>query len=256
LEVRSLAKPVRFAEVLPHIERDGPPIVRGAALPEVPRGWARIRVEIPAKTAVLLGLSVGICVPYFLLQQGTWFPLWTLPTTPLDTAIAFDPGWVYVYASVALLVPLLPLQATHREELVRYAKGLALMCGACFAIFLLFPVQGPRPIGFAGHETYQALISVDAALNSMPSLHAGLTLYSFLFGYRVLRDGLERVGRAAYVLCALVWTGAILYSTLATRQHWAVDLPAGVLLGWAGHAITWRAVLPAGRRAGSRLRLG
>ena len=77
---------------------------------------------------MLLGLSVGICVPYFTLQRVRGFPLHTLPVTPVDRWIDFDPSWIGAYLSLALLVPIAPLLATRREELVRYAKGLTLLC--------------------------------------------------------------------------------------------------------------------------------
>ena len=87
---------------------------------------ARLAAEPSAKVAVLLGLSVGICVPYFLLQRAEALPL--RPATRLDAWIAFDPSWVYAYLSIVLLVPLFPLLAERRDQLARYAKGLALLC--------------------------------------------------------------------------------------------------------------------------------
>jgi membrane-associated phospholipid phosphatase len=41
------------------------------------------------------------------------------------------------------------------------------------------------------------------------------------------------------------WCAAILYSTLATKQHVAVDLFAGAALGLAGAALPFRARPPA-----------
>ena len=236
----------------PPVARGAPPLERARSLARAQRlGWARLRLELGPKVGVLLGLTVGICVPYFLLQRGTLFPLRTLPRTGLDAWIGFDPVWVWVYATIAVLVPLLPLQATSREELVRYAKGLALLCAACFAIFLLFPVEGPRPLAPPDQASYRALISVDSPTNSMPSLHAALTLYSFLFGHRVLRNVLGSAGRAAYALGAVAWTGAILYSTLALKQHWALDLPPGLALAWLAHRWAWRDADPAAAQAAS-----
>ena len=160
---------------------------------------SRLLVELRTKVAVLLGLTVGICVPYYFLQRYPVLPLRTVPQTPLDAWVPFDPGWVYAYGSIALLVPLLPLLATHRDHLLRYAKGLALLCAACFLVFLVSPVAGPRPSDLPEAGLYRQLISVDRSFNSLPSLHAGLTVYSLLFGYRVLRDALPPGERAAYL---------------------------------------------------------
>lgn len=215
-----------------------------AELSERPGLRARLRASLPEKIVVLLGLSVGICVPYFLLQRADAFPLYAPPVTPLDRWIGFDPGWIWSYQSVALLVPLAVLLATRRDQLVRYATGLALLCLPCFAAFLLFPVEGPRPEIVPDHPVYRLLVSLDGASNSLPSLHAGLALYSVLFGYRVLRDDFHGRERAAYLLLGSIWTSAILYSTLATKQHWAADLPLGLLAAYCAHALAWRRGAP------------
>ena len=208
---------------------------------------ARVLADVPAKIGVLLGLSAGICVPYFVLQRVRLFPLQEVPATPLDRWIEFDSAWIVVYLSIALLVPLAPLLASGREQLVRYARGLALLCLPSFAAFLLLPVEGPRPETGAWHPLYALLVSVDRPANSFPSLHAGLTFYSLLFLWRELRGVLP--GRVAGVLFAggVLWGAAILFATLATRQHWALDLPAGMLLALGAHAIAWRTALGAPR---------
>jgi len=214
---------------------------RSSADPSERRGLrARLRASIPEKIVVLLGLSIGICVPYFLLQRADAFPLYAPPVTRLDRWIGFEPGWVWPYQSVALLVPLAVLLANRRDQLMRYAKGLALLCVPCFAAFLLFPVEGPRPEIVPDHSVYRLLVSYDGAANSLPSLHAGLALYSVLFGYRVLRDDLFRRERAACLLVGSIWVAVILYSTLATKQHWAADLPLGLLIAYCAHGIAWR----------------
>ena len=183
----------------------------------VARGRARLGREIGAKVTVWLGLAVGICVPYFGLQRVHLFPLRSVPATPLDALVAFDPAWVWAYASLALLVPLGPLLATRREELVRYAIGLAWLCAACFVVFLFFPVEGPRPATLPDDPLYRFVVSQDRPSNSLPSLHAGLTLYSFLFCWRVFGAGLAPRRRAAFVAFAGLWGAAILYATLATK---------------------------------------
>ena len=204
-------------------------------------GGARLRSHLGLKIAVWLGLAVGICVPYFTLQRVQLFALREAPALPLDRWIPFDPDWIWAYVSIALLVPLAPLLATRRDELIRYAKGLALLCAVCFAAFLFVPVAGPRPAGIAGqHAVYELIVAYDRPSNSLPSLHAGLAIYSLLFGYRVLRADLGRAAQLAALLAGTLWGALILYSTLATRQHWAIDLPAGMLVAGAAHAVVWR----------------
>ena len=213
--------------------------------------WTRLVAELPAKVGVWLGLAVGICVPYFALQHFSLLPARALRPTALDRSVAFDPHWIAAYLSLALLVPLAPLLAADRDALRRYARGLAALCLSCFAVFLLFPVEGPRPTPATGdHALYRWLVGVDRPTNSLPSLHAGLTVYSLLFAARTLRGALQTGARRALAAGGALWGVAILYSTLATKQHWAFDLPPGVLLAAGAHALAWRSsqAEPASRR--------
>ena len=203
--------------------------------------------------AVCLGLAVGICLPYFGLQQLSLFEPRTLPATLLDAWIGFDPAWVPAYESLALLVPLAVWLATRRDELLRYSRGLTLLCSVSFAFFLLLPVAGPRPELVPANELYRTLIEVDATTNAFPSLHAGLTLYSLLFAHQVLRDALSPGERGAFAGLAVAWCGLILFGTVATRQHWALDLPPGMLLGWLAHRWAWRGAEAPPRSAARRL---
>lgn len=208
----------------------------------VPLRWLgdRGRAHLPEKIGVLLGLSIGICAPYFYLQRNSMLPAREGWNSPLDLWIAFDPRWIWAYASLALLVPLSPLLTSTRDGLARYARGLSWLCLTCFAAFLLFPVAGPRPAAPPADGLYGLIVAIDRPLNSMPSLHAGLAAYSLLHAWRVLRDALPRPARALCVALGVTWGGLILFSTLATKQHWVVDLPGAILIACAAHAWVWR----------------
>jgi membrane-associated phospholipid phosphatase len=199
----------------------------------------RLRAELPAKVAVWIGLAIGICVPYFTLQHVHWTSVHELPATSFDRSIAFSPRWIYAYASLAVLVPLAPLLAATRAQLIRYAKGLGVLCVSCFVVFLLFPVAGPRPHTTDATFLYHAIVAIDRPTNSLPSLHAGLTVYSLLFMGRVFAGSLTQPNRSRFVGAAATWGGLILYSTLATKQHWLLDLPAGALIALAAHRVAW-----------------
>lgn len=202
---------------------------------------ARLRARPADKLRVWLGLAVGICVPYFTLQHVRLFPSHSVPELAIERGIPFQPELIWAYVSIAALVPLAPALASSRIALLRYAKGLALLCAACFLGFALFPVEGPRPETVPDHGLYAWIVSVDRPSNSMPSLHAGLVVYSILFALRAVRDDVPRRRHHALAIAACVWAALILYSTLATKQHWLLDLPAGAALAWLGHALAWRA---------------
>lgn len=204
----------------------------------------RLRAELRLKIVVLLGLAVGICAPYFGLHALDPVPVWAPPVTALDHAIGFQPGWIYAYLSVGFLVPLFPMLATRRSELLGFARGLAVLCVASFLVFAALPVAGPRPeLGGTG-AAYRWLIGIDASTNAFPSLHAALAVYCLAFGWRLLAGGLSRRGSAGLAAALLAWGGAILYATLATKQHWAWDLAPGIALAGLGYSLAWRDALP------------
>jgi len=204
----------------------------------------RLRSHLSAKIAMFLALAVGIVVPYFSLQRFQLFPPRAPFVTPLDAAIPFSPGWAAVYLSVCGLVPLFPLLATRREDVWRYLRGLLVLCLPCFALFLFFPMPGPRPDAAGAGGTYGWVVGVDATWNAFPSLHAGLVLYSFLYGWRAVARDLGPRGRALFALGSVLWGAAILYGTLATKQHWVADLPPAFVLAWLAHGYAWRSPRP------------
>ena len=187
------------------------------------------------KAALSAGLTVFFCVPYFTLQHLTLFPARTLPLSALDRAIGFDPRWVWVYQSVYLLLAIVPWMVPTRSELRRYARGFLLLSGVGFAFFLLLPVRGPRPDVEAANLMFRALQWYDRPLNCFPSLHVGLAAYTVLFAARLSRGRMTVSARRSVVSLAWLWTTLIAYAAVATRQHYAIDLPAGTLLACVCH---------------------
>ncbi len=196
---------------------------------------ARLKTEVSLKLWLLLTLSSVFCVFYFGLQSVELFPIRHPPEIFLDRIVRFDPRWTWVYQSIYLLVPVLPWLATEREELVRYIRGFVFLSGVCFSVFLFIPTEGPRPSAIVAHWGYQLLVSYDSEMNVFPSLHIGLTVFTFLFGYEILHKSLQPRGRRIFVLVAVGWAVMVSFATLATKQHWAVDLPAGAVVAWVAH---------------------
>jgi membrane-associated phospholipid phosphatase len=221
---------------------------------------SRLRFEWRLKCALSAALTLAFCVPYFTLQRLTLFPGHTLPPTPLDRAVTFQPdGWVYVYQSVYLLFPTTPWLATSREQLARYTRGFLCVSLVCFAFFFLLPVECPRPDDAPRDGMYGFLVSYDKTINTFPSGHVALAVFTVLFGRRIF-GGDRRAGLRAFFAFEWLWVGLIAFSTLKTKQHFAVDLPAGALLAWAADAWAWRKATPSplysGERAGVRGSLG
>jgi hypothetical protein len=192
------------------------------------------------KLLMLFLLAPALDISYLLPQ---WLPLRSasrLPLTPIDRAVRFQPGWVYAYLSLYAMLLLPPLLATRPAQLWRYTVGAVLMFLAATVVFLVWPVEYPRPpLPPLAPALYHLVTTVDRPLNSIPSLHAGLIAYSLLFTARVLSDVRPHIRRVSLGLGAL-WGAAILYATLATKQHYLLDLPPGLLLAWAADRLAWR----------------
>ena len=196
---------------------------------------ARISAHWQFKTALSVALTLLFCIPYFTLQRVTLFPARTLDLTAIDRAVSFDPRWVWVYQSVYLLIAVIPWAVTSRPHLERYARGFLALSLVAFACFLLFPVAGPRPDTIPETGMFSWLAWYDKPTNAMPSLHVGLAAFTVFFGARATAGRLEPAIRMRLLLIGVIWVTAIAYAALATKQHYAVDLPAGVVAAWLAH---------------------
>jgi hypothetical protein len=197
---------------------------------------SRFRTCLKLKLGLYLLLSVIYCVFYFGIQRLPRLHPHTFSLGALDRAIGFHPSAFYAYQSIYFLIPLFPFLATTKEELLRYVNGLLLLCAVCFCTFLVFPVFGPRPEHAQGNPMMEFVFSFDKNVNAFPSLHAGLAVYSMLFGFALARESQE-LRWLAWI--GALWAGVILISTLATKQHYFVDLPPAVILAWGAHRWAW-----------------
>jgi len=172
-----------------------------------------------------LGAYFGVC--YFTLQRVVLFVPHQFALSRVDRAVSFDPRWTVVYLSVGLFV-LLPLGG----DLRRYTRGFFVLTIISFVFFLVFPVEGPRPDQPAANAVYRLLIAYDRNLNAFPSLHAALTVYTFLF--------IARIRPRSWIAPMGVWLVLILYSALATKQQFAIGVLAGVVVAIAADFLASR----------------
>ena len=169
-------------------------------------------------------------VAYFTLLRHPVYPVTIMPLEGLDRWIHFTPWSMTLYASLWLYISLVPALLTWRE-LPPYIAAVTLLSLAGFTFFFFWPTAvAPSNIDWARYPSVAFLKAVDASGNACPSLHVAFAVLTALWLQRLLLQ--LRAPRAAQVLNAL-WCLGILWSTLATKQHVALDLYAGAALGAA-----------------------
>ncbi|MEJ1963347.1 MAG: phosphatase PAP2 family protein [Gammaproteobacteria bacterium] len=166
---------------------------------------------------------------YFHVQQHPVHELTVVPLTALDELIPFQPYALIAYLSLWLYVGAGPgLQRTN-QELIAYALWIGALCMAGLGIFYFWPTQlAPVTVDASNLPAFEMLRKVDSANNACPSMHVAAAVFTAIR----IHDVFARV-RAPMWLRALnfIWCGLIVYSTLATKQHLALDVAAGMLLG-------------------------
>lgn len=168
---------------------------------------------------------------YFALLRHPLFPVTLMPLVGLDHRIGFEPWSLLLYATLWLYISIVPSLLQDWSEARVYLGQVTLLSVAGFAIFLFYPTAvPPANIDWSAYPSVAFLKSLDASGNACPSMHAAFAALTLLWLHRLLRH----LGAPLWLrLGNGLWCLGILYSILATKQHVALDLYAGVALGLA-----------------------
>lgn len=182
------------------------------------------------------GFTTLFFVGYLYLLKHPSFQTLTIPATWLDRAIGFQPAALPAYLSLWFYVSIPPMLMLTRQQIVDYGARISTLCLFAFAIFYFWPnAVPPAHIDWARYPGVAFLKGVDAAGNACPSLHVATAVFSANWLYWRLRNlGIS----AAVQTLNILWCIAIAYSTMATKQHVAIDVFAGALLGLAAARLT------------------
>ena len=166
---------------------------------------------------------------YFYLLKNPAYPTTVMPFTWLDRLIGFQPLAMPLYISLWVYVSLPPLLLATRSELYGYGVAIAGTCLAGLIVFYFWPTAVPAAdIDWALYPDVDFLKHMDASGNACPSLHVATALFSGFWLHHLL----SRIGGPQWLrLFNWMWCIGIIYSTLATRQHVAVDVAGGLVLG-------------------------
>lgn len=194
-----------------------------------PSLFTRISSHVWLKALVTPLFMVGFFIAYFAILRNPITPPTVIPFTALDHWIGFQPLALIPYASLWFYIILPTALMIRFRELLDYTAGAAALSAIGLGIFYFWPTITPAAdIDWVAHPSIQFLKSMDASGNACPSLHAAFAVFTIIWFARMLsRVNAPKVAHAVNVL----WGVSILYSTLATRQHVAIDMVAGSLLG-------------------------
>jgi membrane-associated phospholipid phosphatase len=159
-----------------------------------------------------------------------------MPLTWLDTNIPHLAAAFWIYASLWVYTALPVALQPNFGQLAYYGVAIMTLCVAGLALFYFWPSVVPEAYQTLGGQRAEILQGLDAPGNACPSLHVASAVFSALW----LRVQLKALGARDWIQWLnMTWCIAIVYSTLATRQHVFLDAVAGTILGgvWALFAL-------------------
>jgi membrane-associated phospholipid phosphatase len=188
-------------------------------------------------TTLLTGLFF---IAYFWVQRHPAYTPVMMPQTALDLSIPFQAPALLAYVSVWIYIGFGPgLQRTLREFTV-YGLWLCGLCVSGLGIFYFWPTQVPRLVlATTNFPGFVMLHRIDESSNACPSMHVAVAVFTVVRVDEVLRS--LRVPTQMRLINA-GWFAAIVYSTLAIKQHLLIDVAAGACLGlvFALMSLRWR----------------
>lgn len=178
--------------------------------------------------AIALGLT-AFFIAYFAVLRHPLFPVTTMPVTALDRWIGFHPEALPLYVSLWFYVPLAFALLQTPREMLADGLGLVTLSVVGLGLFFFWPTAvAPLEHDWSAYPSFAFLKRVDASGNACPSLHVAFAVLTAIRLAGILREmGAGVVLQAGNVL----WCLGIVYSTLATGQHVAIDAAVGAALG-------------------------
>jgi membrane-associated phospholipid phosphatase len=183
----------------------------------------------------MVGLAMLVPLYVFIPQLVKKTP--SAPALSVDYRIPLQPAWVLAYGPLYLFLILLPVFVVRQDELIRRTVFAYLTIWiASYVSFYFYPTVAPRlddaviGNGFAVWGL-RFLYSADPPFNCFPSLHVAHSFVSALSSYRVHRG----VGIGATAGAFVVGL-----STLFTKQHYILDVVAGIVLAFLAYVLFLR----------------
>ena len=188
------------------------------------------------------GLAFGLSLIFYALDWHNAMrfaagkPFWNIGYA-WEASIPFRPGWIWVYLAYFpfCCLPLL-LKEVRRDIAIfrRLAAGLGGQFLFAVGIFLILPIRMEQPAlapNTLSESAVAFVFQVDPGFNIFPSLH----VTNAVFVACVIQRLKGRIaGIPAWIVCCLISA-----STLFVKQHYALDLAAGFLLGALAYRLSF-----------------
>lgn len=176
-------------------------------------------------------LTALFFVGYFYVQRHPLNAPTIMPLTAVDRWIPFQPRALWAYVSLWIYCGAGPGLQRDACALAAYACWLCALCLTGLSIFYLWPTQVPfMPVPAAEFPAIALLHRLDAVGNACPSMHVAVAIFTAVRVDSVLRSTCSPWWPRSL---NFAWFIAIVYSTLAIKQHVLLDVAAGALLGLA-----------------------
>lgn len=190
----------------------------------------------PYPVSLPMVVLVSLVPFYIFIPELTAGRTQHVPEVSLDRVIPVQPVWALVYGALYLFLIVLPVFIVRQQDHIRRTVFAYLFSWVtAYVFFLAYPTMAPRPMNVIGEGFavwgLRSLYGADPPYNCFPSLHVAHSFVSALTCHRVHRG----VGMAALLCASLVGL-----STLFTKQHYVLDVIAGVFLACVAYALFLR----------------
>lgn len=200
--------------------------------------WSMVMRSLarPYPVSVPMVLLLALVPFYIFIGEYTVGRTLHVPALAWDRALPVEPSWALVYGSLYLFLIVLPVFVVRQEDHMRRTVWAYLLVWiTAYVCFLVYPTVAPRPASMMGGGFavwgLRFLYWADPPTNCFPSLHVAHSFVSALACYPVHR----RVGIVA-TGCALL----VALSTLYAKQHYILDVVAGILLASVAYLLFLR----------------
>lgn len=185
-------------------------------------------IDVRRRGRVILLAYLLFCIVYLGAPMLSVSSVKVLEASAIDQGVPFTPWTIAIYASQFLFLFLTLWLSPTSEDLKNLLAAIAVATAISAAIFIVWPTAINRPDPH--NAAFSALYLFDVPTNCFPSLHVALAIIAAaMWPHRRTRP------------LAWLWAFAILVSTLTTKQHVAVDILAGAVVGVV--ALIWTGVV-------------